>query len=75
MSKEKQFEQFGRLAYDLLKDALVNSAPDIDGEQLADLAVDAGLMELVPYDVDKHGEFLSDCEYYDEGMMIYWEVD
>ena len=65
-----QFEQFGRLAFEELKDCLLEDGLEMDASNLAVLAIQCGLMKQVPYDSDKHGEIEGES-----GDLIYWWGD
>ena len=66
-----QFEQFGRLAFEELKDCLLEDGLEMDAGNLAALAIRCGLMRQVPYDPDKHGDSVGENDY-KTGDLIYW---
>jgi hypothetical protein len=65
------YAQFGRMAFDVLKEAISEGCVECDSEQLADLAVKAGLMVHEPFDPAKH-EICFDHDFRPGDMIYYW---
>jgi hypothetical protein len=63
--------QFGRMVFDVLKQAISEGCVECDSEQLADLAVKAGLMVHEPFDPAKH-EICFDHDFRPGDMIYYW---
>lgn len=66
-----RYAEFGRMAFDCLKECILEGCFDCDAEMLAELAVRAGIMVYEPYDPAKH--ILNNNGYdYEPGDMIYY---
>lgn len=66
------YEQFGRMAFEVVKECVTEGAIDCDAETWAELAVKAGLMTFVPYDPAKHGGELLGHGYEPGDMIYFW---
>lgn len=71
-SQIAKYAEYGRrILEEHTKECIRWGTFDADAEGMADLAVECGLMEYVPYDPDVHTEFIGDGEF-DQGDMIYY---
>ena len=66
------YADFGRMAFECLKECISEGGFDCDAETLAELAVKAGLMVSEPYDPSRHNMEFSDHDYEPGDMIYYW---
>jgi hypothetical protein len=66
------YAEFGRMAFECLKECISEGCFDCDAEMLAELAVKSGLMVCEPYDPAKHNMEFSDHDYEPGDMIYYW---
>lgn len=66
------YADFGRMAFECLKECISEGCFECDAETLAELAVKAGLMVYEPYDPTRHNMEFSDHEYEPGDMIYYW---
>lgn len=66
------YAEFGRMAFECVKECISEGCFDCDAETLAELAVKAGLMVYEPYDPAKHSMEFSDHDYEPGDMIYYW---
>lgn len=67
---DSRYADFGQMAFEVVKDCIVEGCFDCDAETLAEIAVKAGLMVYEPFDPEKHA--MKDHEYEPGDMIYYW---
>ena len=69
---EERYAEFGRRAFAIVKQSIQECSFDCDAEELADIAVQCGLMIHVPFDPAKHDKEFFGHEYEVGDMIYYW---
>lgn len=66
------YAEFGRMAFEYVKECISEGCFEHEVETLAELAVKAGLMVYEPYDPAKHNIKFTHYDYEPGDMIYYW---